>query len=344
MVAEAVAGGVFLVVLIAEWLHGRRVANLAPLAFGPGRQSSLLAAVAPFARVLAITALAWGFTTLLFVKPKSYLPAGQVQPGKEQRLLVVLDVSPSMRLEDAGPTSKQTRKGRARDLMRSFFERVPAEQYLVSIVAVYNGAKPVVVDSKDLDVVDAVLGELPLYQAFDSGNTRLLDGLRQAAEIAKPWNPASASLILLTDGDTVPPQGMPTMPASIGSVLVVGVGDPQQGSFIAGKQSKQDVFTLRQLATRLRGTYHDGNKAHLPSSVIDSIVARGESNQREPWSRREYALLAIGLGGLLFALLPWLLENFGTSYLPGSRQIQGSQQIFPRKASLAPGNPIYKTG
>ena len=319
MVAEYVTIGAIVLVAFAEWLHARRTGHLAALAFGPASRPRMLARIAPLGRVAAIALLAWGLTSLLIVKPKSYRPAGQIQPGKEQHLLIVLDVSPSMRLEDAGPSGKQTRKDRGRDLMRSFFDRVPTEQYLVSVVAVYNGAKPVVVDSHDLNVVDAVLGDLPLYQAFDSGDTRLLEGLREAAEIAKSWNPRSTSVILLTDGDTVPPQGMPKMPASVANVLVVGVGDPVQGTFIAGKQSKQDVFTLRQIASRLSGTYHDGNKMHLPSDLITTIVARGNANQEEPWSRREYALLAIALGSSLLAVLPWLLERFGTAYLPGVR-------------------------
>ncbi|PAY17662.1 hypothetical protein CKO51_20505 [Rhodopirellula sp. SM50] len=305
--------------LIAEVVHFRRCARLAPLAFGPSESPRPWAMLAPGIRLLAAVAVAWGLSTLLVVQPKSFRPEGEVQPGKEQHLLIVLDVSPSMRLEDAGPTGKQSRKGRGRDLMRSLFERLTTEQYRVSAIAVYNGAKPVVVDSKDLNVIDGVLGDLPLFQAFESGKTRLLDGLREAAEIAKPWNPGSTTVILLSDGDTVPPQGMPSMPASVASVLVVGVGDPSQGSFIDGRQSKQDTFMLRQIATRLRGTYHDGNKRHLPSELVAGIALRGVQNQKEPWTRREYALMATAIGSFLLAVLPWLLEHFGTTYRPGVR-------------------------
>ncbi|MFO1062285.1 MAG: vWA domain-containing protein [Pirellulales bacterium] len=318
-VAELAAVVVFLLAAAAEALHMRRVARLSPLVFGADRKAGPLAAASPVIRIAAITALAWGMTTLVIIKPKSFRPEGSVAPGKEQHLLIVLDVSPSMRLEDAGPTGKQSRVFRARDLMRSFFERVPAEQYLVTVVAVYNGAKPVIVDSRDLDVVDGVLGDIPLYQAFDPGQTRLLDGLAEAAKIAKPWNPGSTTLLLLSDGDTVPPQGMPAMPASISSFLIIGVGDPTQGSFIDGRQSKQDGFALRQIATRLRGVYHDGNQHHLPSELVNSIAQRGEDNLKEPWTRREFALLALGLGGFALGLLPWCLERFGTAYRPGVR-------------------------
>ncbi len=319
MVVEGITLFTFAMMLIAEVVHFRRCARLAPLAFGPSASPRPWAMLAPGIRLLSAVAVAWGLSTLLVVQPKSFRPEGEVQPGKEQHLLSVLDVSPSMRLEDAGPTGKQSRKGRGRDLMRSLFERLTTEQYRVSAIAVYNGAKPVVVDSKDLNVIDGVLGDLPLFQAFESGKTRLLDGLREAAEIAKPWNPGSTTVILLSDGDTVPPQGMPSMPASVASVLVVGVGDPSQGSFIDGRQSKQDTFMLRQIATRLRGTYHDGNKRHLPSELVAGIALRGVQNQKEPWTRREYALMATAIGSFLLAVLPWLLEHFGTTYRPGVR-------------------------
>jgi len=319
LLAETVAALVFGLMLIAEWLHSRRTSRLSGLAFGPSRKPRAWVWATPYLRTLAMTALAWGFVSLMLAKPKSFRPEGEVQPGKEQHLMLVLDVSPSMRLQDSGPTKKQSRKERARDLMRSLVDRVPIDQVLVSVVAVYSGAKPVVVDSKDMDVVDGIMGDLPLYQAFESGQTRLLEGLREAAELAKPWNPNSTTLVMFSDGDTVPPQGMPRMPASIGSVLIVGVGDPAQGSFIDGRQSKQDAFTLRQIATRLRGTYHDGNEKHLPTELVSEIVNRGLENQREPWTRREYALLAVGLGGFVLAVLPWLLDCLGTAYMPGVR-------------------------
>lgn len=335
MVAETVAVAVFVFVVLAEALHYRRVGRLAPLAFGSRRRPRRWAMFAPAIRTFSVVALAWGLTTLLVVPPRAYRPAGDIQPGSEQHLMIVLDVSPSMRLEDAGQAGDKSRKDRGRELMRSLFERVPADQYLVSVVAVYNGAKPVVVDSRDLDVVDGILADLPLYQAFESGNTRLLDGLREAAEIAKPWNPASTTVILLSDGDTVPPQGMPSMPASVGNVLVVGVGDPTQGSFIDGRQSKQDAFMMRQIAKRLRGTYYDGNRRHLPTELVAEIVRRGQQNQKQPWTRREYALLAIAVGGFCLSFLPIMLEQLGTGYLPGVRW-----RSLPPQSSAA-GNPHH---
>ena len=155
--------------------------------------------------------------------------------------------------------------------MDSFLERVPVELYLLSVVACYNGAKPVVVDTKDLEVVRNIFGDLPMHHAFPSGKTDLFSGLAEAAKIAHPWQPRSTLLLMLSDGDTVPATGMPKMPASIADVLIVGVGDPRQGSFIDGRMSRQDASTLRQIAARLGGIYHDGNQKHISTATPESV-------------------------------------------------------------------------
>jgi Ca-activated chloride channel family protein len=206
---------------------------------------------------------------------------------------------------------------RARAVMESFFSRVPMERYRVSVVAVYNGALPVVTDTVDVEVVRNILGDLPMHYAFRPGKTRLFDGLAEAVKVAKPWAPRSTTLIVVSDGDTVPATGMPRMPASIGSVLVVGIGDPVAGKFIDGRQSRQDASTLRQLALRLGGHYHDGNQKHLPTALLSSIIAASEKSPLARLSIREYALLACALSTALLALQPWALREWGTRWLPG---------------------------
>jgi Ca-activated chloride channel family protein len=253
-------------------------------------------------------------------------------PEEEIRhLLLVLDVSPSMRLEDAGPTGKQSRMKRAADLMESLFQRVAADRFRVSIVAVYNGAKPVVEQTTDLEVVRNVLGDLPLNYAFESGETRLFDGLEEAARIARPWRPKSTTLLMITDGDTVPLTGMPKMPASVSHSLVVGVGDPRKGSFIEGRQSRQDAPTLRQIAVRLGGSYHNGNEKHIPTDTLRTITAGTVPSRFERLTRREYALMACAVGGFLYALLPVLLHTWGTGWRPGVAVARVSKTSRPRE-------------
>ena len=135
--------------------------------------------------------------------------AETIPDNQRRHILIVLDVSPSMRLKDAGPNADQSRLKRAADVMESFFQRIPIEIYLMSVVACYNGAKPVVVDTKDLEVVRNIFGDLPLQYAFPAGKTDLFSGLAEAVKIAQPWQPKSTLLLLLSDGDTVPATGMP---------------------------------------------------------------------------------------------------------------------------------------
>jgi Ca-activated chloride channel family protein len=317
--AELAAAAMAILVVVAELIHARRIRRLARLAFGPDRRPAPWARFAPLLRVAALTALCWGLVTLLELPPKVHV--AQVVPEKERRhVLIVLDVSPSMRLKDAGPNADESRMKRASAVMESFLQRVPIELYLLSVVACYNGSKPVVVDTKDIEVVRNIFNDLPMHYAFAAGKTDLFSGLAEAAKIAHPWQPRSTLLLMLSDGDTVPATGMPKLPASIADVLIVGVGDPRQGSFIDGRMSRQDASTLRQIAARLGGVYHDGNQKHLSSELLAKLTIIPRKSALDQLTRREYALLACGLGATVLALLPVLLHAFGTRWRPGVRQ------------------------
>jgi Ca-activated chloride channel family protein len=324
MVAELVLVAAAILALMAEWLHARRVRRLARLAFGPRARPAPWVILAPPLRVAAIAATAWGLTTLLTIPPKAH--AAETLPDNQRRnILLVYDVSPSMRLKDAGPDHNLTRRKRAEVVMESFFSRVPIDQYFFSVVACYSGAKPVVVGTKDVEVIRNILDDLPMQYAFKAGKTDLFSGLIEADKIARPWRPKSTVLILISDGDTVPASGMPKLSASIADVLVVGVGDPRAGTFIDGGQSRQDVATLRQIATRLGGVYHDANEKHLPTDLIRRMTLVPRKGTFEQLTRREYALIACGLGSSLLAILPLLLHHLGTLWRPGVPERRASR-------------------
>lgn len=315
VIAAGVAALAAGLVAVGEWLHGRRVRRLGRLAFGPEAGPRPWVRWTPRLRVVAVALLAWGFATLLVLDPKSRRP-DLLPEGGYRHILLALDVSPSMELKDAGPEGNQTRRQRARDVLFSLFERVALDQVRISVIAFYNGAKPVVIDTFDLEVVRNILDDLPLDQAFDLGKTKILDGLRLAAEIAKPWKPGSAVLVIASDGDTVPDEGMPEMPAAIAQTLVVGVGDARAGKFIDGHQSRQDASTLRQIAGRLRGVYHDGNARQLPSEQLARLarIAPLADTSAKGW--REGALVAIGVGAGILSLLPLALARYGSRWQP----------------------------
>src|SRR6266516_3454675 len=263
---------VILLAALAEWLHARRCRRVARLAFGPGGARSDL-----------------------------------IPEGSYRHLVLALDVSPSMQLKDAGPEGKQSRAERASAVLMSLLGRIATDQALISIVAFYTDAKRVVVDTFDMEVVKNALNDLPLDLAFDTGKTKLLDGVRESAELAKPWQPGSAPLVVVSDGDTILDSGMPELPRSIQRTLVVGVGDARAGRFIDGHQSRQDFSTLRQLAGRLRGDYFDANEKHLPSALLTALSKSLPLRDAHERGRRELALAAAGLGGFILAGLPLAL-------------------------------------
>jgi Ca-activated chloride channel homolog len=311
--------------VLAELLHFARVLKAAPLAFGPKRTRLPLAVLAPVLRVAAIGCVAWGLAVLAAWPPKSH-KANAVNDSDYRHLVLVLDVSPSMQVADAGPDGKQKRAERAADLIQSFFERVQAEQYKTTIIAVYTSAKPVVKDTTDREVVRNILTDLPMRHAYKSGETNLFAGLEMAAEVAKPWNPGSAVLLVVTDGDTVPSTGMPKMPASIGTnVVMIGVGSPSVGKSIGGHMTRQDASTLRQVATRLNGAYHDGNDKQLSTDLVSRVDERATSKKDEKLSPRELAMWLTPTGAGVLVLLPVALTLLGTGWAPGRhpREVRG---------------------
>jgi Ca-activated chloride channel homolog len=318
-IAAAAAGAVALLAMAAEALHAARVRRVAALAFGPGRRPLAWAYLAPPLRVLSLAAVAWGLVVLFLIPPTAHR-IGEVKPHEVRRLVLVLDVSPSMKLQDAGQQGKQRRDQRAADLLKSFFDRVQKEQYRTTVIAFYTEAKPVVQDTTDLEVVENILTDLPLAQAFKAGQTNMIAGLNEAARIAKPWPPGSTAVLVVSDGgDPAPGTPMPRMPASVSSVVVVGVGNPTVGKGIDGGSSRQDVSSLRQLAARTQGTYHNGNELQLSTELVNDMNARPGRPTGDPWTWREVALLCVGLGAGTLALLPVLLTLVGTAWRPGRR-------------------------
>ena len=93
----------------------------------------------------------------------------------------------------------------------------------------------------------------------------------------------------------------------MGGALVVGVGDPLKGTFIDGRQSRQDVSTLREIANRLGGEYHDGNLKHVPTNVLHGLGTLQANAEKVELTLREYALIAIAASSFLLASLPLIL-------------------------------------
>lgn len=316
---EVITIAVALIATLAELWHLRRIGKIRWLAFGPGGGAAAWSWAAPVLRVIGLSLAVWGFASLWFVVEAEVHNKNQIEENEYKHLVLVVDVSPSMRLPDAGPDGKTTRRQRASDVLESLFNRIPMRQFKITVIAVYSDAKMLLEDSQDHEVVRHIMEDMPLWYAFKHGKTKLISGIDLAAKVAKPWNPKSAYVLMLTDGDTVPAKGMPTLPASVAEFFVVGIGDPSSGSFIDGHQSRQDVNTLRQIANRLRGVFHNGNRNHLTSQLVAKFVEQQREDSKEKWGRREWSMIAAVIGSAIFSMIPILLHYFGTGYHGGTK-------------------------
>ena len=129
----------------AELLHTGRVKKVRYLAFGPEGRFSALSILAPILRILFLGGLAWALTTLFLIEPKAHRSKIKtVEPKERRHLLLVLDVSPSMKLQDSGEGEGLSRTQRASSLVQSLLKRTTDDKLHITMVAVYNGAKPVV--------------------------------------------------------------------------------------------------------------------------------------------------------------------------------------------------------
>jgi len=332
---EMLGWGAFVLSGAAELWHERRMRRLGRLGFGSMEGPRAWVRAVPWLRAAAAGAVAWGLATLLGMGPM-FVRQQEVPEGGWRHLVIALDVSPSMQLKDAGPIRTLSRSRRASELVMSLLGRVAMDQVRVSVVAFYTGARPVVVDCMDVEVIRNILDDLPLEIAFEPGRTSLMEGVRASAELAKGWPRGTATLLVVSDGDTVPDQGLAPLPPAYAHAMVVGVGDAAGGKFIDGHQSRQDSGALRQLAGRLMGRYHDGNARHLPSAELAALAKVMPMRDAAGMGRRQAAMLAAGLGGVVLAGLPVVLALAGA---PGHAASQGRGRGTISRSIPSPVNP-----
>jgi Ca-activated chloride channel family protein len=224
----------------------------------------------------------------------------------------------------------------------SVLDRLDMASTRVSIVAFYSAARPVVIDTLDLAIVQNVLGELPLGHAFKAGQTDMYSGIAAAGEIGKTWKPRSSTLLVVSDGDTIPEKAPVALPPAFSDVLVVGIGDPIRASPIADRVSRQDSASLKRLAARLRGDYYDANASHLPTRTLRGLKMLGLREER-PTPLRTIALWCAGLSAVALAGLTPLLVFAGTRRAAVARTATVTASTVstrPRAASVAEGAAV----
>ncbi len=199
------------------------------------------------------------------------------------------------------------------EVIQAILDRLDTETTRVTVFAVYTKSIPVIEDTFDRNVVRNVLDGLPLYAAFEAGPTRLSSGVNDALGYARKWKANSATLLVISDGDSEEQVNVRSIPPSIADTIVVGVGDPVRPTMIAGHRSVQDTSSLKALANKLKGVYHQGNNKHLPSRILDKLTMI-RPRIGEGLGLRELALLCSGLGGAGLCLIGPALHLFGRNH------------------------------
>ena len=318
MVNIYIALGVLVLCTVAEFLHWRRTKKVASLAFGPDERPRSWTYIDPFIKPAAAAALCWGLLTLMTIKDdgkgKAVGEEAEVPEEKVEHIMIIMDVSPSMYLEDAGEDGVTTRKNRAKAILESMMERITSPYVKYSLVAAFTDALPVVVDTTDRDVITNIL-DLPMDQAFTPGTTDLIKGIEKAFEVSKDWRPDSTTCILVSDGDSTSETGMPQPPQSVKNFIAAGIGS-SHGVFIDGHQSRQDAISLKRIATRLRGDYEDVNIKHISTKILGALAGK-QAEEEKKAGLKEIALICCGAGAFLLALLPLLLNCFGFNHVAG---------------------------
>jgi Ca-activated chloride channel family protein len=310
--AAYAAAGTGVLAALGEWLHALRVKRLARLAFGPDARPRAWTVSAPPLRVLALAGIVWSLVVLM-----SFEGASRNQDrnaAATRHLMVMLDVSPSMQLQDGGDHGTDKRSTRAAALLRSVMERAASAEVKVTMACFYTDAMPLVTECSDREVIWNFADGLPLHIAYRPGKTDLVKSLNTAGEMVKDFPRKSTTMLVLTDGDTVPDSGLKPMPSSVAGIIFAGVGNESRGTFIDGHLSRQDNASLSQLARRLGGQYHNGNTKQVPSEMLHRLIAPDERDEKLKINLRVLAIMVLAVGASVLCLLPLLLEYFGSAW------------------------------
>lgn len=311
-IAVWAAAGALALAAVGEFLHGRRVRRVAHLAFGPSGRAARWTAAAPVLRVGAFSAAVWALVILCFHDGSSRHRDRQGPATKH--LMVLLDVSPSMEIKDAGEGGEKSRRDRAAAALRSVMERANGDSVRITMACFYSDALQLVKDCSDREVVWNFADNLPLHMAFKPGKTSLGTSLNTAGKMIGDFQRKSVTFLVLTDGDAVPPTGLKPLPSSVGNLIIAGVGNSARGQFIDGHNSRQDSAALSQVARRLGGSYFDANSKEVPSDMLRSLTANDGAGDQMRMGLRMLAVVVLGVSVLVICLLPVLLEYLGSGW------------------------------
>jgi Ca-activated chloride channel family protein len=266
---------------------------------------------------LLLVALACASTAL--ARPKARLSV----PDNNGTVILVVDVSGSMRANDVEPT----RLDAAVNAMRTFLDKLPP-QFKVGLVAFSSEPEVLSAPTRDRQLVREALGYL-----MPEAGTAIGDGLQVAVRLVqsslaragverKPGRQLPAAIVLMSDGAQnrgflQPLQAARNAKAAGVKVYTVALGTPGGvvsfgfGLYINSIPVPPDPATMRLIANATGGTTYSARSAERLSNIYkslgSSIGRKTELREVTSWFAAAAALFligAIGTGRLVQGRLP----------------------------------------
>jgi Ca-activated chloride channel family protein len=297
-----------LLLLLAFAVNRRRARY--PLAF---TNLDLLATVAPERHrswkrwiPLALLLLALVCAAGALAQPRVRLS----QPDQNATIMLLVDVSGSMRANDVEPT----RLDAAVAAMRTFLDRLPS-RFKVGLVAFSSEPEPLVTPTSNRDVIRQSIALLEPEAGTAVGDgigvavQMLKSSLRQAGYVRKPGQPVPAAIVLLSDGAQNRGILQPVQAARMAKqsgirIYPVSLGTPQGkvtfgfGQFMNSVPVPPDPYTMSQIAAVTGGRSYTAQTA---ASVVQIYKTLGSSIGRTHKRVEITNWFALAAAGLLAA-------------------------------------------
>jgi Ca-activated chloride channel homolog len=299
-------------VLIAIAIVASRRRAKFPLAY---TNLDLLAGITPKRHRAWRRALPLAFLVLALALAGGALARPSVQlsqPDQNATIMLLVDVSGSMRANDVEPT----RLDAAVAAMRTFLDRLPG-QFKVGLVAFSSEPEPLVSPTSNRDVLRQSISLLEPEAGTAVGDgigvavQMLRTSLHQAGYVRTPGQPVPAAIVLLSDGaqnrGVLQPVQAARMAKAAGiRIFPVSLGTPQGkvtfgfGAFMNSVPVPPDPYTMSQIATVTGGKSYTARTA---SSVVQVYKTLGSSIGRTHKGVQITNWFAIAAAGLLVAAI-----------------------------------------
>jgi hypothetical protein len=304
---------IFCLSVLAERIHARRVRRVARLAFGPSGEARKWVKAVPLLRVLCLSGMGWGLLSLLAITGTE-TQSGDTKVKAGEQLVILVDVSPSMGIKDAGPKGEQTRSERLGDVMDALLARL-GNQVRYSVLCFYTRTIPLARQVRDKSVVANVFNDLPIEKVMKPGKTDLIAAVKKTLDFIDDYPRNSVTLLVCSDGDSVPLGSIGReLPASISKVMVLGVGSPVEGTAIDGHLSRQDKQVLAEVGQRLQGKSFDVNSRQLSSSELKGLMYTGLLEKNAELGHQRLSLAVLAICAFCYVLLPVALDCCGSDW------------------------------